>query len=195
MAASEADRVLHRRLLDGDVTATAEAAERFLDLVAANLRRRFPKLRDADLLDDAAADAIYSFLTVPDRYRPEKGGLAAYLTMSAAGDLKNKLAAERHRSEKRTEIAVELLPDGRKEEENAEPTATLPPLAEWLAALFDDPADRTAAAMVLEGVRSTDRFAAVYGLSDLPPAERRRLVKRHKDRIKKVLERHGAEVL
>ena len=65
----------------------------------------------------------------------------------------------------------------------------------WLADLFEESADREAASLILENVRATERFAAVYGLTDRPIAEQRKLVKRHKDRLKKVLQRHGAESL
>jgi RNA polymerase sigma-70 factor (ECF subfamily) len=193
--ASDADRDLHRRLLAGDLTATAEAAERFLPPVVAALRRRFARLSDPHLIDEAAADAVFSLLTKPDRYDPDKAGLAGYLTMSAAGDLKNRLAAERTRAAKRRDLAVELLADGRKGEETENTPLSGPELRDRLTPLFDDARDLEAAVLILEGVRPTARYAEVYGLGCLTVGEQRKLVKRHKDRITKVLQRHGAEAL
>jgi RNA polymerase sigma-70 factor (ECF subfamily) len=190
MTASEADRILHRRLLDGDPTATAEAAEQFLAPVALALQRRFPKLKDNHWADEAAAVAVYELLTIPGRYDPDKSGLLAYLTMSATGDLKNRLAAERRHSARRRDVAVELLADVRnKTVEDDEP------LQERLTGLFMDPCDLEAAMLMLSGVRSTSRYAEVFGLISLPIAEQRKVVKRHKDRIAKILKRHGAEAL
>jgi hypothetical protein len=60
-----------------------------------------------------------------------------------------------------------------------------------LKALFVDPNDRAAARLVLDEERSTQRYARLWGLESLPADDQRREVKRRKDRIKKVLERHG----
>ena len=195
MPATPADRALHARMLGGDPLATAEVAEQFLGPVLSNLKRRFPNLHDDQWRDEAAVDSIVAYFRQPGRYQPDKLGLAAYLTMSAAGDLKNKLAAERRRTAKLRETAVELLPENRNTFREQPQNENLPPLADWLEGLFDDPADREAASLVLNGVRATERFAAVYGLTKLPIGEQRKRVKRHKDRLKKVLQRHGAESL
>ncbi len=195
MPATPADHALHARMLNGDPTVTAEAAERLLGPVLANLKRRFPDLRDDQWRDDAATDALFAYFRQPDRYAPDKLDLTAYLTMSATGDLKNRLAAEHRHSSKRRPLAVELLPEERNTDRESHQSDQLPPLADWLADLFEESADREAASLILEGVRATERFAVVYGLTDQPLAEQRKLVKRHKDRLKKVLQRHGAESL
>jgi hypothetical protein len=49
--------------------------------------------------------------------------------------------------------------------------------------------DRLFVALMLEGERSTSRFAEVLGIQDLPKEEKARTVKQHKDRLKKVIER------
>jgi RNA polymerase sigma-70 factor (ECF subfamily) len=59
--------------------------------------------------------------------------------------------------------------------------------------IFNDEEDRQAAALILEGERSTEEFAKIFCLGHLPNIEQRREVKRRKDRIKKRLERDGGE--
>jgi hypothetical protein len=52
-----------------------------------------------------------------------------------------------------------------------------------------DEKDRRAVLLLMEGERSTDAFARVWGLEELPPDDRFAEVKRNKDRIKVRLRR------
>ena len=70
-------------------------------------------------------------------------------------------------------------------------SSDIPPAVE---ALFADPMDLRLLTLILEGERSTERFARILGLCGLPVKEQRRQVKRHKDRIKKRLERYGRTI-
>jgi RNA polymerase sigma-70 factor (ECF subfamily) len=47
--------------------------------------------------------------------------------------------------------------------------------------------------LIFQGERSTERLAEVLGKASLPEDERRREVKRHRDRLMKQLERLGRE--
>ena len=60
-----------------------------------------------------------------------------------------------------------------------------------LAELFEDPVDRELAALMIDGERCTEKFAALLGITDLPASQQRKTVKRHKDRIMKILQRRG----
>jgi hypothetical protein len=44
--------------------------------------------------------------------------------------------------------------------------------------------------LMMEGERATHTFANVLGILDLPSNEQRKIVKRNKDRIKKIIQRH-----
>ena len=57
-----------------------------------------------------------------------------------------------------------------------------------------DPRDRQILALRLQGERRTEAFAEILGLSYLPIEAQRREVKRAKDRIDKILRRHGGRV-
>jgi hypothetical protein len=59
-----------------------------------------------------------------------------------------------------------------------------------IQALLPKPVDCELALLLLEGVRETLEFASVLGITELPASEQEFQVKRHKDRIKKMLQRH-----
>jgi RNA polymerase sigma-70 factor (ECF subfamily) len=64
-------------------------------------------------------------------------------------------------------------------------------MQEMIVGLFIDPKDREMAELILGGERSTETFVTVLGLGGRSLDKQRNEVKRHKDRIKKRLERYG----
>jgi hypothetical protein len=56
---------------------------------------------------------------------------------------------------------------------------------------FTDATDCELVKMMIRGVRETRAFARVLGIEDHPPEEQAIIVKRHKDRLKKVLQREA----
>lgn len=198
---------IHERLLNNDHTASSELAEAVLDQIITSLHRANPSLRDPDILQTAAIDAVLSYIKRPQQYDPAKRGLFGYLVMSAQGDLKNALAALRRRQEREvpfdsvelsqiarnmeltedTEDGVRsssdsLVPDVQNSEE-------LRSLLKDLTAIFDSPVDMEMAKLILQGERDTAAFAKVLGIDGSNIDEQRKEVKRQKDRIKKRIER------
>ena len=196
---------LHQRLLAEDPVAPSDLAVIYLDWLATWLTRRNPRLQE-HFCNEAAANAILDLIKRPWSYDPAKAGLDAYLRMSAAGDLKNLLRAERRHSERRADWdTVELSPDVGKylwdedsdparildrREDNMEHEAALAPR---MAAAREGLSEGEAAALELlrQGERKTARYAAVLNITHLPVAEQERQVKRVKDKLKKRLERAG----
>jgi RNA polymerase sigma-70 factor (ECF subfamily) len=115
--------------------------------------------------------------------------------MAAEGDLKNALAKLRRRKEKEITLDdVDLeAADGNRMEGPGDAAGEMDvdDIRSGVRRLFPDPRDRQVADLVLDGERSIEPFARLLGLEGLPVDERRREVKRHKDRIKKRLERYG----
>jgi RNA polymerase sigma-70 factor (ECF subfamily) len=190
---------LHTRLLAGDVTAPAEIAELILPRLLDYMRRRFPKLYDPHMADTAVEDALISYLRRPNQFDPEKGSLWPYLKMSARYDLLNLL------SEKKGDIAslaipgiVELDDEGSEyqiEEGNAlnveERVAILTsPIWQKLQDHVKNQTDQGIVILMMEGIRQTSEYAKVLNVEHLPQVEKVRIVKRHKDRLKKMLQRY-----
>jgi RNA polymerase sigma-70 factor (ECF subfamily) len=188
-------RQVHDRLLQGDPTASADCAGAVIGPLTKRLERRFPELRGSDVLADAVTDAVFSYLKRPEQYDPSKRGLLGYLAMAAEGDLKNALAKGRRRKE--MELPLEDVDldtvAGNMVVGPGDPAGEVDveEIRSGVSAMFDDPRDRQLAELVLDGERSVDLFARILKLENLPIDEQRREVKRHKDRIKKRLERYG----
>ncbi len=192
-------RQVHQRLLRGDPIASAECAHAVIGPITRRLEARFPNLRGSDLLVDAVTDAVFSYLRRPEQYDPARRGLLGFLAMAAEGDLKNALAKQ-HRREvievSLGDVDLEAVAGNRIGGPGGDPTreVDLEELRRGVDALFDDPRDRQIAELVLDGERSTEQFARLLGLQSLRADEQRREVKRHKDRIKKRLDRYGQSI-
>jgi RNA polymerase sigma-70 factor, ECF subfamily len=195
---------LHRQLLAGDPTATARIAEAFLPYVESRLGLRFPRLDDPHLVQTAIVDAILNYFQRPGQFNPDKSSLRAYLYMSARGDLLNAL--ERTRAEPQK---VNLVEDVEVEDGEAEKGVEVPalydleeevlarssPVSSRLDTLFPDAFDRKLVELMLDAERDTREFAAVLGIQGRPTEEQAKIVKRHKDRLKKMMQRHQTELL
>lgn len=187
-----------------DPTASAELAEVFLEPLVRYLRSAHPEVRDHALLYDAASDAILNYSEEPTTFDPSRRGLYGYLKMSAKGDLLNALTKEtRRRKRERAALrAVELEAEGGKELENDEDAAHLVRRSELdekrgreamdrIHEALPDPKDRRMLQLMLDGVRETEAYARVLEIEDLEETQKRKVVKRNKDRIKVRIKRLG----
>jgi RNA polymerase sigma-70 factor (ECF subfamily) len=187
---------IQARLLRGDPTAPLELAEEALPELEQYLRSHFPTFRDESLFSESAADAIMAHVKAPDAFVRDKRSLLGYLKMSAKGDFLNAWDRQRRLRKLRKEISlssVELGLSRRKEHKTtkgAEPDHEREAAA-LIRSLFPNPTDLKIAVLIAEGERSTSTFAKILGIADLHVSEQRKIVKRHKDRIKKMLEREG----
>lgn len=195
---------VHRRLLSGDPTAPADAAELLLDPLVARLNGRWPGLAHTDACHDAAVEVLVMYLVDPNRYDPNRASLVGWLVMQAHGDLKNDHASKLRRFERDWLVESELPPD---------PNTDAPPMVgdqvashdtvlavetsavfAAVRAAFPDERDRQLIWLTcIEGSRSTDEAARVLGLENLPSAERTAQVKRAKDRVMRRLRRLGLD--
>jgi RNA polymerase sigma-70 factor, ECF subfamily len=188
-------REIHERLLAGDVTAPAELVEALLERLLHRLTKKYPKLGDPDLLCDAVTDALMSYIKRPAQFDPAKRTLMGFLVMAAEGDLRNALAKAKRRRQKEIPLKdVELkvaAGNSELEEENSDTELEREKLRQALPVIFEDPKDLAMVELMMFGERTTGAFAEVLKLQHLPAEQQRREVKRHKDRLKKRLERYG----
>jgi hypothetical protein len=191
-----AGALLHNNLLAGDPTAPAQIAEAYLPLLVARLARMFPHLPDPAFVEDAVHTALINYFGNPQSYNPQKLSLLSYLLMAARGDLLNLIDREQHRYTKR-QIPLDVVELGTVDSEHwidkeADPAnRDLDPdeFEARLAGVLPDPRDRAIAHLMMDDVRSTMEYAYVLEAANLPLPEQRALVKRHKDRIIKRLQR------
>ena len=192
-------RALHARLLRDDPTATHELLAHYLDPLADWLERQNPRLGDPHHYTTAAIEALLALLKNPRSYDPARRSLWGYLRMSAQGDLLNLLRSERRHGSRRAPLeAVELSPlagnsewagldDPAQLADDDESAATPAPVVAGLT-----PQEERVLALMHAGERKTIAYALALGMAELPADERRRAVKRVKDRLQKRLLRGGA---
>lgn len=191
--ASAEERALHERLLADDPTVSAEVCERYLTPIVKALRRKFADVakRDETLIMDAATDALLNYIEAPRKFDPERGRLFSYLIMSAEGDLRNALVRQRRVSEKTVDF-VELQQICRNKgigQASAERGLDSQKIWNRIHQLVPDPTDQAVVQLLLDGVREYDAYAEAMGIMELPAQERRKEVKRVKDRLKARLKR------
>ena len=207
MAASDAELWLkaldvHQRLLQGDPTASADAAELLLDPVVTRLKRKWPGTAYSDACHDAAVDVLVVYFTDPSRYKPAQSSLVGWLVMQAHGDLLNDYASKPKQFERLWLVESALPVDPNTGEvprvgDQVPSFDTLPEVdgSAVLAAVrgaFPNECDRQLIwLMCIEGSHSTEEAAKVLGLDCLSGAERAAEVKRQKDRVMRRLRRLG----
>lgn len=197
---TEAERALVQRLIAGDPTASRDLAAALFERLVVRLTREFSG--DAHMVHDAVTEAFLALVRNPSVYDPERMGLEDYWLMAARGDLRNLLAKERRRDGRRVVLEdVELSAAGGESRRDRDDPSRRLEIAEEAAAAMTrilgglpdglSEADVQAISLILQKERSPQAFAELYGIQNLPEDDMRRDVKRHKDRLKKMLERAG----
>jgi DNA-directed RNA polymerase specialized sigma24 family protein len=187
--------VLHRRLLDGDRTASEAVARLALEPLFERVRPSYPRI-DEHAVMTGVVDAVLEYCAAPEKVSPEDGQhLMNHLARAAWRNLANLVRGQKRRrtreecyGDRATREAVEQSdPLGilLQREEEAERQKRI----ESLMKLLPDPDDRTILSLRLKGERAVEVFAKALGLSHLPVEEQRKAVKRAKDRVDKVIRR------
>lgn len=63
----------HSRLLEGDITVTAEIANAYLVALVEILSKKFPQLDNPHLIPTAVEDALLNYFDRPEQFNPQKG--------------------------------------------------------------------------------------------------------------------------
>jgi hypothetical protein len=182
---------LHRDLHNqASLTVTSRIAEVFLPELTLRLQRSFPNVGDRHLIASCAEDALLDYLGRPERFDPARGTLLTYLRLLARSRLLNELGRKDSVAVDPAETVYETASEADWDE-----SARLGELEaerrieEKLRLIITDPADREVLELMLEGVRETSAYAAVLGITDRTAAEQQRVVKQHKDRVRKRVQR------
>ena len=117
--------------------------------------------------------------------------------MAARGDLSNRQAKEWRRKDRasggqKNHVELGKSAGNRSAGPESQQIASAAAVTETIRNLFPSEQDQKLAILVVEGVRATSSFAEVLGIADRPIDQQREIVKKQKDRIKKVLQRKGS---
>jgi RNA polymerase sigma-70 factor, ECF subfamily len=180
----------HSHLLGGNPTVSAELYKAIFSPLVGWLHAKY-RTTDRELIRDAATDALVDYIKHPERWNPQSSTLVSYICMVADRDLLNALEkVQRLRKHEVLSADVEHEEfDRNVRSEDVVPSEDVARLLYALDRKVTSKTDRFFVTLMLEGERSTSRFAEVLGIQDLPKQEKARTVKQHKDRLKKVIER------
>jgi RNA polymerase sigma-70 factor (ECF subfamily) len=184
-------------------TASDELADAYLESLVVWLGEIHPNVAE-EIRVEAAEDAVLALIRNPESYSPMLQTLEVYLRMSARGDMLNALAKEQRRKkhEAPCDSVEDLVEAGKHKGHDDDPALSLRVAEESQNTLNSIPdsvrqrlseTDLCALQLVLDGERRNTVFAELYGLLHLSADEQTRTVRRHKDRLKKMLKRAGGK--
>ncbi|RKG90926.1 RNA polymerase sigma factor [Corallococcus terminator] len=178
---------LHERMLSKDSTVSVDIVLTFMEPLVQALERN-PGCSHEHAYD-SVIDALFIYFRHPDRYDERRASLGTYLAQIA-----RRKAQDRHRSavasarrNKEFGSIVELLPA--PPNMSVETQVEVKLLVEKIERAGLSERDLACLRLIVMESRSTNMMAEVLGLTHLPQAEMRRAVKRHYDRLMKMLKR------
>lgn len=190
---------IHRRLIRGDPLAPSDLANNLLEDLIRQLKiRSYSATKNTDFIWDAAVTALLDYAEHPSKYKPSKSNLLTYLSLCGYRDLLNIIAKEQRRTNHQTSLeSVELLKEDGNIIEGVEEDITeylVSPeeknkILDRIASEFPDKIDRDLLELIINGERKTATYSKILGIQEINTIEQRKIVKRHKDRIIKRLER------
>lgn len=190
-AESETLVILHQELASGKSSTADDLAGRLLFRLISPLLRQY-SAADPDVIWDSVTETILNYLRDPGMFDPSHGTpLDVFLSHCARRNITDKLRSEARRRKRETNFYclfennfVELGDSAANIEMETEID-----FARDLGTALKSPLDRKIFELCVNGERSTEVFADVLGVSELPIEEQRRAVKRAKDRILKMVRR------
>ena len=186
---------LHTQLLAGtSPVVTSKIAEVFMPMVSRSLGKRFNNLHDSQLIDSSVIDALMDYFNNPERFDPARASLYTYLCLRGKKFLLDTLAQQKSRLDIEKIVEVHSAESVYKDEVDQETllvqhevnTQTM----EQLSKVLRDPVDFKIVLLMMDGVRHTSCYADLLGISDLQVDEQTKIVKRSKDRLKKIIQRN-----
>jgi DNA-directed RNA polymerase specialized sigma24 family protein len=182
---------LHQRLIQREETASSELFSLYYDDFFKYFWKGYQNRLNEDDLKDIIADSFLKFIDHPNKFDPARSSLKKYLQADVRGDIINRV-------EKKTIKLVELDDRFRNSlvrEDSPEVFFMKKELIEKargkLQDWFEDGKDLEIAWNIVSNVRETEYYAAILEIQHQKIEQQKKEVKRHKDRIKKQLERRG----
>ena len=195
---------LHEAIKEGDNTALSRLYDLYGTKVITSLKSWYPKIAakdDAQILE-AVNEAFWGYSKNPFTYDIHTSTLQRFLEVAAERDLKNILAKEKkhaNREELPDDVELEekfwnrITKTGGPTDGEVIESELLKNVNKELSNYFKNGTDVNLAKLVLVGERETEVFSELLQIKHMTIEEQRSEVKKHKDRIKKVIERNEVE--
>lgn len=203
-SATSEERALHNSILGSDDLALSKLYHLHGESVIKCLKNRYPKISKSDvsLIIDAVNQAFFGYYTNPSTFDPDKNSLHRFLEIASERDLLNILEKEkRHKNKKELPENVEVQENfwnrviGGTETTDGQMIRqeVMDRIDKELTCHFDSEKDILMAKLILAEERRTEIFAEILQIENCGTQVQRKEVKKHKDRIKKVIERQTLE--
>jgi hypothetical protein len=201
MKAAPEEMELHIAVLNGEDIALSKLYDNYSMKITRELESRFQSTakKDNDFISRAVNDTFLSYYFKPGSFNPEKNTLFGFLKFSAIRDLLNILDREKkHLLGKNLIEDVELWKTNGNSILKSYSSADATILSDEIMTItqnvlkehFHSEKDIAIAILVLSEIRETEYYSEELEISDLTLPEQRIEVKKHKDRVKKVIERN-----
>jgi len=192
---------LHQLILIGDDIALSKLYDLYGEEIAKKLKTWYSLAAriDVSLIYTAVNEAFWGYFRNPLTFNPEKSNLLRFLEIAAERDLQNILAKEeKYLIAKKAPADVELeeifwnslIQDHTSADGELIINEMMAQVNGILGNYFRTDQDIKLAKLVISQERETKYFALILQIEDWSNEEQKMEVKRHKDRIKKTLERH-----
>lgn len=182
----------HRRLTEGDPTASADLIEQLYGPLTGHALKKHAAFGvDGDAARTLALDAIVALIESPSSFDPSRGNLFGYLCMAIDGDAKNRgrNAANRDRLFSAHAVEVEKV-GGNSYLTSPETRIDARRIMELHAdKIVVEDGDRAVLELFLAEESDYALYAEALGIAQWPLEKRNAEVKRRRDRLEKRLER------
>lgn len=195
---------LHQLVQSGDALALVKLYDAYGENVVKVLRYDFSRLaqQDDSHILEAVNDAFLGYYNNPNSFDPTKNTLKNFLIMAAKRDMINIVARNKKYQGKiklPMDVEVEenlwnsIKTNTQSSDEEVIRKESMNLIEKELRKYFTNERDIEIAKMIIRGERETDAFATVLQIEEFERNKKQEEVKRIKDRIKKVLDRHEIE--
>lgn len=195
---------LHELVLKGNNLALSKLYDSLGNTILTKLKSRYPKFakQDEGLFFEAVNDAFFGYFKNPFTFDSSKSSLQRFLEIAAERDLINILSREKkHLQTRKAPQDVELeekfwnsvTKEGKTADGQLIAKQSMQQINTELNNYFENELDIVLAKLVISGERETQVFSIALGIESLDALKQRKEVKKHKDRIKKVLLRNDVE--
>ena len=190
------ERDLHARALRKDPVILLDLLKAFAQKMQGFVRQDLNCGEEAAY--DAVIDVLFAYVATPERYDPRRGVLlVTYLTQAAKYRVRDQLRSTSARVERDKKWGGDVELGQRTAKDILENYVEASRAVDRLIAKghLKSPMDIAALRLILSGESSTEVLARALGLDTSNEELMRRMVKRHRDRLMKILERFGKEDL
>lgn len=199
--ASDKEMELHQLILMENDLALSKLYTLYGYAIIDKLRKLYSK-SDLGYIEEAVNEGLFGYFKNPITFDPEKNTLLRFLEIASERDLINILEKEKKHTKKKIALPDVELEESFwnsivKEQKTSDGqlihNESIEMVNKELALHFDNERDLKLAKLVLTGEREIAIFSTVLEIEVLTIEEQRKEVKKHKDRIKKVLDRNEVE--